>query len=71
MTATRCQSCVDTGRLGHCAPKRCYCRHSDCYAAAHARTPEALPDVTPEPSRTTQRHADSWATREEPTWLDR
>lgn len=66
-----CPSCTAAGRLGYCAPMRCYCRHADCYAAAHARIPEPLPERPTTSSRTGRQMAESWASREEPTWLDR
>lgn len=33
-----CPTCKATDRAGYCAPRRCYCRHTDC--PAYPTTPE-------------------------------
>ena len=60
-----CETCG-----GYCAPNRCYCGHPECHAYASWKPRrKTAPTVTP--TRNNDRHAQAWAEREEPTWLDR
>ena len=53
----------------YCAPARCYCGHPECPAfdTHRERTPINVTDIT----NRTSKAADLWASREEPTWMDR
>ena len=62
-----CQTCTEEGRKGYCAPLRCYCGHEDCHASA-SWTPLPALNVTPIVKNNPTR--DSWANREESTWID-
>lgn len=64
-----CATCTDLDRRGYCAPLRCYCGHDTCHAAASYETPAPLNVTSIKPPD--ERLAQSWAQREEPTWLDR
>ena len=64
-----CATCTDSGRKGYCAPLRCYCGHETCHAFA-SWTPLPVSNVTPI-AKATAAHADSWANREESTWIDK
>lgn len=71
-TVDYCTACHEAGKHGHCAPLRCYCGHPEChaYASWKPRTKTA-PVVKPTRNNANDRQAQSWADREEPTWLDR
>lgn len=62
-----CQTC---GPARYCAPNRCYCGHAECHAYASWTARKGQPAATTtRPNRS--RAAELWATREEPTWLDK
>ena len=56
----------------YCAPTRCYCGHPECHAyPSWVERQGQLPSAPTATSRTTAHHAESWANREEGSWLDR
>ena len=61
-------TCAEAGRKGYCAPSRCYCGHESCHAFA-SWTPLDTPNVALINKSTPAR--DSWADREESTWIDK
>ena len=69
-TRDHCAACADSGRNGTCARLRCYCGHQECWAAESfvelgvMRVPANVPAGD-------ARQAQTWANREEPTWLDK
>lgn len=70
----QCPVCKSKGEQGSCARLRCYCGHQECWAFdsyydARERKPEPFISAVVRPPDT--RMAQSWAEREEPTWLDR
>jgi hypothetical protein len=66
---TNCPTCQSEGERGSCARLRCYCGHSGCYAFDSYFKPE--PAAVATVRAPDKRMAQSWAEREEPTWLDR
>lgn len=64
-----CIDCAAEGQMGSCARLRCYCGHVTCWAYDSYYKPEAPTTVTVR--KADERMAQSWAEREEPTWLDR
>lgn len=64
-----CTACAEIGRKGYCAPLRCYCGHDSCHAFA-SWTPLPVSNITPI-AKATAAHTDSWANREESTWIDK
>lgn len=66
---SNCPACIDKGELGSCARYRCYCGHQECWAFDSYYKPEAI--AAPVVRKADKRMAQSWADREEPTWLDR
>ena len=55
----------------YCAPTRCYCGHPECHAYPSWVERQGQLSPKPTPGLNTERMAASWATREEPTWLDK
>jgi hypothetical protein len=66
---TNCAACSDKGNRGSCARYRCYCGHQQCWAFDSYYKPETV--SAPAVRKADKRMAQSWAEREEPTWLDR
>jgi hypothetical protein len=66
---TNCPACTQTGEQGSCARYRCYCGHAECWAFDSYYKPET--PIAPVVRAADKRMAQSWADREEPTWLDR
>ena len=70
----RAQQCPECATDPHaapgrrCAPRRCYCSHPACHAAASwvPRETQARVIYLPEPRATS-----AWANREESTWIDK
>ena len=65
----QCPICKAEGERGSCARLRCYCGHPECWAFDSYYKPEAAAVATVRAPD--KRMAQSWAEREEPTWLDR
>ena len=65
--APYCPQCTIPG--GWCAPHRCYCGHKQCPAYASYISRDQIKATTAKTNAT--QHAQSWAQREEATWLDR
>lgn len=65
---TRYRSCT-TCEFGYCAPLRCYCGHKECDASASyiKQAPPKRIAIAPAANP----HAESWANREDATWLDK
>ena len=68
-TCPACDADPHAAPSRYCAPLRCYCGHETCHAFA-SWTPLPVSNVTPI-AKATAAHADSWANREESTWIDK
>ena len=64
-----CPTCAAGGQMGCCARLRCYCGHKECWAFDSYFKPSPVTITTT--LAPDKRVANSWAERDEPTWLDR
>ena len=65
-----CATCLETtGTKRYCAPARCYCGHDACPAEWHPM-PD-LRETAPVPTRPDVRMSETWASREDDSWIDK